>query len=90
MSCLLILNPLKHNVYCVYQLLSYAKGFHLPVNCICDNVCVILRINIIHLVILAAFTGTSFITMKMLKQYRYVSEADCFLFHMKPLILNHS
>jgi len=41
--------------------------------------CAILRINIIYIVILAAFTGT-LITMKMLKQFRHVSEANCFLF----------
>lgn len=39
MSCLLILNPLKHNVYCECQLLSYAKVLlQLPVNCICGFV----------------------------------------------------
>jgi len=39
MSCLLILSTLKHNAYCVYQILSLAIGLHLSVSCVCGNVC---------------------------------------------------
>jgi hypothetical protein len=70
-SCLLTLNPFKHNAYCVYQLHGYAEGLHLPVNCICGNVCDSQNKHNLFSLILAAFTGHFLIALKMLKQANY-------------------